>query len=308
MKYKQFNLIIIFAVFFNFSVHSFENKILVKVDNEIITTVDIFKETQYLTAINKNIQQLSNEKIFDIAKESLIRIKIKNKEIKKYYKNINPDETVIDNIIKNNAEKLGFKSLNEFEKHLSNFDLNTEVVKNRLINEILWNKLVNEKYLSRVVINEDKIKKEINLDKKEIKSYLLSEIVFNLSSGETLEKKYETLKKQISKSGFENTALINSISDTSNSGGRLGWVNETVLNKDIKFQLETLKENQYTQPISISGGFLILKVEKIEKKQVKINKQKELDKRIAGETNEQLKRFSFIYFNKIKKDTKIDEL
>ena len=137
MKNKQFILIIIFTVFFNFNVHSFENKILVKVDNEIITTVDIFKETQYLTAINKNIQQLSNEKIFDIAKESLIRIKIKNKEIKKYYKNINPDETVINNIIKNNAEKLGFKSLNAFEKHLSNFDLNTEVVKNRLINKIL---------------------------------------------------------------------------------------------------------------------------------------------------------------------------
>ena len=88
----------------------------------------------------------------------------------------------------------------------------------------------------------------------------------------------------------------------------MGWVNETVLNKNIKFELENLKENQYTQPIAISGGFLILKVEKIEEKQVKINKQKELDKRIAGETNEQLKRFSLIYFNKIKKDTKIDEL
>ena len=308
MKNKQFILIIIFTVFFNFNVHSFKNKILVKVDNEIITTVDIFKETQYLTAINKNIQQLSNEKIFDIAKESLIRIKIKNKEIKKYYKNINPDETVINTIIMNNAEKLGFKSLNAFENHLSNFDLNTEVVKNRLINEILWNQLVNEKYLNRVVINKDKIKKEINLDKKKIKSYLLSEIVFNLSSGETLKKKYEKLQNQISKSGFENTALINSISDTSSSGGRLGWVNETVLNKNIKFELENLKENQYTQPIAISGGFLILKVEKIEEKQVKINKQKELDKRIAGETNEQLKRFSLIYFNKIKKDTKIDEL
>ena len=308
MNNKKFILIIILSVFFNFNVYSFENKILVKVDNEIITTVDIFKETQYLSAINKNIQELSKEKVFDVAKESLIRIKIKNKEIKKYYKNINPDETVINNIIKDNAKKLGFKSLNDFEQHLSNFDLNTEVVKKRLINEILWNQLVNEKYISKVVINKDKIEKEINLDKKKIKSYLLSEIVFNLSSGETLEKKFEELQKQISKSGFENTALINSISDTSSSGGKLGWVNETVLNKSIKFQLETLKENQYTRPIAISGGFLILKIEKIEEKQVKINKKKELDKRIAGETNEQLKRFSLIYFNKIKKDTKINEL
>ena len=72
MKKNKFILFTIFALFFNFNVHTFENKILVKVDNEIITTVDIFKETQYLAAINKDIQQLSNEKVFDIAKESLI--------------------------------------------------------------------------------------------------------------------------------------------------------------------------------------------------------------------------------------------
>ena len=308
MKKIKFIFIIIFTFFFNFDVYAIENKILVKVDNEIITTIDIFKETQYLIAINKNIQQLPKDKIFDIAKESLIRIKIKNKEIKKYYKNINPDEDVINNIISNNAAKLGFNSLNDFSKHLSKFNLNTEIVKNRLINEILWNKLVNQKYLNRVVINKDKIKEEINLDKKIIKSYLLSEIVFSLSSGESVEEKFEDLQKQILRSGFENTALLNSISDSSSSGGKLGWVSETVLNKEINKKLKNLKVKKYTKPIAISGGFLILKVEDIQEKELKINKERELERRISGETNEQLKRFSLIYFNKIKKDTKIHEL
>ena len=99
MNIKKFIFIITFTFFFNFNVNSIENKILVKVDNEIITTIDIFKETQYLIAINKNIQQLPKDQIFDIAKESLIRIKIKNKEIEKYYKNISPDEDIINNII-----------------------------------------------------------------------------------------------------------------------------------------------------------------------------------------------------------------
>lgn len=308
MNIKKFILIIILSLFFKLSAHAFENKILVKVDNEIITTVDIFKETQYLIAINKDIQKLSKDKIFDIAKESLIRLKIKNKEIKKYYKNVKPDELIINNIIKNNAVKLGFKSITDFEEHLFNFNLNTGVVKDRLINEILWNKLVKERYLNKVIINQDKIKNEIKLDKKIIKSYLLSEIVFKLSTGETLEKKFENLKKQISQSGFENAALINSISDTSNSGGKLGWINETMLNNKIKDQLRSLRKNQYTQPIAISGGFLILKIENIEEKEAKFDKSKELEKRIAVETNEQLKKFSLIYFNKIKKDTKIYEL
>ena len=174
--------------------------------------------------------------------------------------------------------------------------------------EDLWNKLVNQKYLNRVVINKDKIKEEINLDKKIIKSYLLSEIVFSLSSGESVEEKFEDLQKQILRSGFENTALLNSISDSSSSGGKLGWVSETVLNKEINKKLKNLKVKKYTQPIAISGGFLILKIEDIQEKELKINKEKELERRISGETNEQLKRFSLIYFNKIKKDTKIHEL
>ncbi len=300
--------ILIITLFITTKVNSLENKILVKIDNEIITTIDIFKETQYLVSINKNIQQLSKDKIFDIAKDSLIRTKIKNKEIRKYYKNVKPDEKIINNIIKNNALKLGFKTMDDFKKHLSNFNLDTEIVKERLINEILWNKLVNERYLNKVVINEDKIKREINSEKKIIKSFLLSEIVFNLQPGEILEKKFKNLQNEISESGFENTALINSISDTSNLGGKLGWVKETSLNKKIKKILNNLKPDEYTQPIAISGGYLILKVQEIQKKEEQVDKKKELERRINSETNDQLSRFSIIYFNKIKKNTKIYEL
>ena len=305
---KKIILILLINIFLTFNVYSFENKILVKIDNEIITTIDIFKETQYLTAINKNIQKLSKDKIFDIAKDSLIRTKIKNKEIRRFYENVNPDEKIINNIIKNNAAKLGFKTLSDFKKHLSKFDIDTKMVRERLINEILWNKLVNERYFNKVVVDEEKIIEEINSEKKIIKSFLLSEIVFNLQTGEVLENKFKNIEKEIIESGFENAALINSISDTSSSGGKLGWIKETSLNKKIKSLLNNLKVNEYTQPIAISGGYLILKVEKIIEKEEQIDKKKELEKRINIETNNQLSRFSLIYFNKIRKNTKIYEL
>ena len=308
MNIKKIIFILIIPFFFTLHVHSFENKILVKVDNEIITSVDILKETQYLIAINKNIQKLSREKIFDIAKDSLIRTKIKNKEIKKYYKNINPDEKIISNIIKNNEIKLGFNTLEDFNKHLSKFDLDTEILKDRLIDEILWSQLVSEKYLKKVVINKEKINEEINLEKKIIKSFLLSEIVFNITKDETLEQKFKNLQKEISTSGFENAALIYSIADTSSSGGKLVWVKETSLNKEIKKILNNLKPNQYTQPIAISGGYLVLNIEDIKKTEGKIDKKKEFERRVNSETNEQLNRFSLIYYKKIKKNTKIYEL
>ena len=79
-------------------------------------------------------------------------------------------------------------------------------------------------------------------------------------------------------------------------------------NKNINEQLKNLKVKQYTKPIVISGGFLILKIDDIQEKEIKIDKGKEIERRISGETNEQLKRFSLIYFYKIKKDLKIYEL
>ena len=186
--------------------------------------------------------------------------------------------------------------------------MDTEILKDRLINEILWSQLVSEKYLKKVVINKEKINEEINLEKKIIKSFLLSELVFNITKDESLEQKFKDLQKEISTSGFENAALIYSIADTSSSGGKLGWVKETSLNKKIKNILNKLKPNQYTQPIAISGGYLVLQVEDIKKTEGQIDKKKEYERRVNSETNEQLNRYSLIYYKKIKKNTKIYEL
>ena len=105
------------------NVNAIENKILIKVDNKIITSIDIFKETQYLIAINKDIKKLSKNKIFEIAKNSLIKKTIKQNEILKFVKDINLDEKFTDELIKSNSLKLGFSSLNDFQKHLMNFDI-----------------------------------------------------------------------------------------------------------------------------------------------------------------------------------------
>ena len=100
----------------------------IKIDNKIITTIDIFKETQYLIAINKDIKKLSKNKIFEIAKNSLIKKTIKQNEILKFVKNMTLDEKFTDELIKSNSLKLGFGSLNAFENHLMNFDIKIETL------------------------------------------------------------------------------------------------------------------------------------------------------------------------------------
>ncbi len=308
MTCRKLLITLILTIFFNSNVFSLENKILLKVDNEIITSVDILLEVQYLTAINKDIVKLKKEKIFEIAKNSLIKRKVKDKELKKYAGNFKIDPSYVDKIINANASNLGFNSLNEFKNHLKSFGLDTENLKSRVLNEILWNELVVNKYGNKLVINKKKIQNEIENSNKKSKSYLLSEIIFDLPTGSKIEERYKIIQQEIVKNGFENASLIYSISDTSSTGGKLGWIKEVSLNNIIRDKIKNTKKGEYTEPINIPGGFLILKVNDIKVSIEKLDKVKELKKRIREEKNQQLNQYSLIYFNKVKKDTKIDEL
>ena len=66
--------------------------------------------------------------------------------------------------------------------------------------------------------------------------------------------------------------------------------------------------NNFTEPLVIPGGYLILKVneKRITKKDIKL--EDELKKVIEIKTNQQLNQFSNIFLNKIKKDIIINEL
>ena len=77
------SLIIILCLFYNSTANALENKILFKVNNEIITSLDIFTEVKYLETINDEFKVLKKKQAFEVAKKSLIREKIKEIELKK---------------------------------------------------------------------------------------------------------------------------------------------------------------------------------------------------------------------------------
>ena len=112
----------------------------------------------------------------------------------------------------------------------------------------------------------------------------------------------------INESGFDNAALKHSISQTSNMGGKLDWIDESSISNKIKKELYSLKKGEYTDPISVAGGFLILQINDIKVVKSKIDTDKELKKLIRSRTNDQLNQFSKMYFNKIKKNMKINEI
>ncbi len=308
IKYK----FLLFCIFFKliiFNAYSIENKIVLKIDNQIITSLDVKQEINYLKALNPSIKKLSDEKIYTIGKNSLIREKIKEKEILKYIKKVEIDPKYLNNLIKARYSNLKLENKDKFEKYLKNFNLNIKNIEKKISIEVLWNQLIYSKFSSKVKIDEKKLKKEINDNKLfEVKSYLLSEIIFQVLNKKDFEKKLKLIENNINENGFENTALTFSVSDSASSGGKLGWVREDALNTKIRENLNKLKINDISDPILLPNGYLLLKIENIKFTKKDINLEEEFKKIVNYKTNEQLNQYSNIYFNKVKKNLTINEL
>jgi peptidyl-prolyl cis-trans isomerase SurA len=307
---KKFILIYFISNFLIYSSNSFsiENKILVKIENQIITSLDVNNEFKYLITLNPTLKNSKKEDIIKLSKKSIINEKIKNIEVKKNFKNPKLPDEFFDRILQNVYLKLGIENKNDFKKYLALNDIDFENVKKKLEIEALWNELILIKFSSKVKINEKNLRKRVNENKKFLKSYLLSEIFFEVSNLKNLNNKFSEISNTINNEGFDFAALKYSVSETSNFGGKLDWINENSLNKQIKDEIKDLKINDFTKPINLSGGFLILKINDIKSIQIKVNAEDELKKLISFEKNNQLNQYSKIYFNKIKKNLQIDEL
>lgn len=307
---KKILLIFLFKfLFMTECLFAYENKIILKVDNEIITNYDIEKEYRYLSTLNKNIANLDKKKVFEVSKNSLVKEKIKKIEILRNINEIKLDDKYINQIIKNIYLRIGIANLEEFQKYLRINKVDYDEVVNKISIEALWNDLIYVKYNKKININERELRDQlVKINNKKIKIFDLSEIFFEIIETNDFEEIKKAIYDNISESGFENTAQQFSISDSSKIGGKIGLIEENKLSKKIKNELKNMKIGQISRPIAMPGGFLILKVNKIEETKNDFDMELEFNKILKFKKNEQLNQFSNIYFSKIKKNIQINEL
>ena len=311
MNKIKFLFYIILLILFNQNTFSFENTIIYKVDNEIITSYDIKKEVKYLISLNTNLKSLKKNEILKLAHQSIIKEKIKLIELKKYYSlEDESNDKLTSQVTSDLYKSLGFKSEKDFISYLSIQNIQIDWVKNKLKIESLWNNLIYRKHKNQIVVDEDKIKRQVLREIKSIKKQkkiFLSEILIKLTTESDQLKLIEEVERKIQEIGFDNAANTYSISNTANKGGKIGWVNESSLSSNIVKEIKNLKKGENTTPIKLASGFLILKVNDIEMSEVKVDQNKIVDSRINNELNKQLDQFSTLYYNKVKSKIKINE-
>lgn len=303
MNIKKLLIIISMSVVLNSNAYSMDDvSIIYKVNDEIISNVDIKKESRYLLALNNQLKTISSEILLELAEQSLIKERVKKNELLNYYvlDQKNPNLT---KIIKKYFARLGLDNDADFNNYLNEYELKIGDIKKKIEIESSWNELIYTKYNPLVQIDKEKLRQKLRTQKPDaIKSYFLSEIVFeNISN----KDKYNLIKESIKEIGFSNSANIYSISDTSKFGGKIGWVDEQNLNSKILLEVKMLEIGLYTKPIQVGSNFLILKLD--DKKQVSKNIDEEigLKQLIDFENSRQLSQFSKTYYNKIKLNAKI---
>ena len=284
-------------------------KIQVKIQNEIITNIDIENEKRYLIFLNPKLKELSNFKINEIAKNSLITEIIKKKELEKIY-NFKEIGNIFEAVEKNYLKAKNISSKSEFIKILDSKELDYEIFKDKLSIEALWNQLIYNKYGNNIKLDEEFFKKSILnqiKNKRKKYEYNLSEIYFTELNKENLNKTSEILINSINEIGFENTANIYSISNTSKNGGLIGWVNELQISEKIKQEIIQLKDNEISKPININKGYLFIKLNSKRELKEEIDVNKEIMELMNKERSRQLSAFSIIFYKRLKKNIFINE-
>ena len=288
-----------------------EVHIVLKIEDEIVTNLDIIKEKNYLIALNNSLSKINQNQLETLAKNSIIKEKIKKKELIKYY-DLEKASSIMENLIIDLSKKLNFRNQEELNKYLLNFNLDIDEIKEKLKIETLWNQLIYDRFIDQVSIDEKKLrdylKTEIEYSSNQLYEYHLSEILFELNSNETQEQKYNLIIANIEESGFKNASNFYSISESSKFGGEIGWINKMQLSKSIIKEIEKIEVGKLTRAIQVGNNFMILRINDKRKINKKINFDEELKKLIIFEKNKQLNQLSLIYFKKIKQNIFISEL
>ncbi len=263
MKIVNFIIVNLFLIFFinEPTYSSIENNIIVKVGDEIVTSVELenkIKITLLLSREEKSQQNINRVK--KIALKSLIDLKLKNDELKKY------DIKIKESTIAQHLKKVS-SSLQIDKKELNNLfkanDIDYAQYLEEIKIEIMWQQLIIDIYSSKIRINDEQIAKELNeyvKNSQEIEEYHLAEIEITLSNSLEKEELINDIKNNIEMSGFNKTANKFSVSSSSINGGNLGWINSAGLSNQISSILKNLKPGNISEPIIRTNSILFLKL------------------------------------------------
>ena len=302
-----FIFIFIFIFYFIKVNSNINNSVIISVGNQPITYLDLIKEMKLISFLNNiEVDESNRETVKSVAVKGLITRKIKEIEINKFkIKEFNKAD--LQNLIRRTSQKLGTTEKG-LEKILLQKNLSINNLQDRFKIDLKWNTLIFQLYKNKVVLNANEMENKIRYEMANIKErrlFLLSEIEINRTQNND-KTTLDNIFKNIEIEGFENTAKKFSISNSSQYGGNIGWINENNLSKKIYENIKFLKTEEISKPIYLNDTIVIIK--KTGERVFEKNIEKIKDKIIREEKEKKLQMFSKAHYSKLEKTIQISFL
>ena len=305
MKKNNYYFFLVFFIFQIQSLFAFENKIIVTVENEFISSYELKNKIRTLLVLSgQEINQENINNIKNISLNQLIDLKIKKKELKKY--NFQEDKKSLNEQL----SRISRNNISDFKKRFINNNLNYELFLEELETEIDWQKLIYILYNKKVQISEEEIEQDMTKilsEKQEIEEFRLSEIEILSADKNQIENDINLVKNEIKANGFESAVRKFSISQSSTNNGDIGWINKNALSKNILKKIRTLKIGEVSPAIKKANSVVFLKMVDKKKSQMKFSDLEKVKSDIINrKKNEILKLYSNSHFSKIKNSSLIE--
>ena len=298
-------LLFLFLSLFFSNILANENKIIVKIDNQIITSYEL--KNKILTNIillNEELNQNNINKNKKLALDSLINSRIKRKEFEKYNIDINKTN-ILSQLLAVSAN-----NINALKKKFEVNNLSYEMFEEDIKIEVTWKQFIFQMYNNKVKINEKEIDKQIDKIKKnrlDIEEFSISEILISFNDETDKKNKISFINKKINENGFDDTALRYSESSSAYEKGDLGWLNAASLSDQISKIISSLNVGDISPPIENMNDVLFLKlIDKRSSKAQNINYDTLRENLINKKKNELFNLYSGSYLSKLRNNSLIE--
>ena len=273
------------------------NNIVVKVGNDLITSVDIKNEIITNLIISK--QKVTQETINgnkDYAVKNLISKSIKRAEVNKY------SVTAYNkNDLRNYALGIAKKfntNIKGLKKIFKESNINYETFEKNYETELLWNSFIFSIYKNQININIVEVANEVKvLLKTQIIEYNISEIEILKSENE--KQKIDEVFELIKKEGFEVAAKKLSIAKSSKNSGLLGWVSNRSFSKTYLDEIKRIKINEISSPMNNKNSITIFRINNLRKSNDARKVDVLKDKVLARKKQDKLNLFSRSHFSNL---------
>ena len=299
---KIISIIIILSVTSINTKAEINDSIFATVGNKVITRSDIVNEIKII--LISTGQQFSADKLKAlqaVAVKALIKRNVKRIEIDKY-SNLQFSMTDLQNEIIKLADSMD-TDIETLKNTLATNEIGYEDLIEIYKTELLWNSLIFDLYKNSMVVNKDEVDEQLSVvqDKKEIVEYLVSEIIIPHINKNDLDDKIKEIKSAIKIEGFENVALKLSISESALEGGDIGWIDENILPKSLKTEMERINVGDISQAIVLPEGILIFKIRDKRKVENKIDIEEIKNQIIKNEKTKILNMHSLAHYDKLRR-------